>query len=170
MRISRFDEFDPTKAEREAFDCDNEELNDWLVRFAGQAMRSRDAVTYLLHEEREIVGYFTLSSGSVALKEATPRIGRRAPDPVPMVLLGRMGVDVRHQGKDLGVEMIRQAGQRAIAAADLIGARGLLIHAIDDRAQGFYEHIGLERSPHSDRMFLIGMGELTATFAATLAP
>jgi GNAT superfamily N-acetyltransferase len=166
VRVSRFDEFEPTRAEREAFDCDNDALSDWLVRFAGQAMRSRDAVTYLLHEAREIVGFFTLSAGSVALGNATLPVGKRAPDPVPMLLLGRMGVHVAHQGKGLGVEIIRQAAQRALGSAETIGARGLLIHAIDDRARTFYEHIGLEQSPSSDRTFMISMAQLAATFAA----
>lgn len=170
VQVSRFDVLEPSKAEREAFVCDSEELNDWLVRFAGQAMRSRDAVTYLLHEAREIVGYFTLSAGSVALRNATLRISKRAPDPVPMLLLGRMGVHVAHQRKGLGLEIIRQAGQRTIASAEMIGARGLLIHAIDDRARAFYEHLGFEHSPHSDRTFMIGINELAATFNAASRP
>ena len=147
------------------FDCGNEELNDWLVRYASQAMAARDAVVYLLHEDREILGYFTLSAGSCSRHEASLRVGKRAPDPVPMILLGRMGVDLGHQGQGLGFEIIRQALKRALSSAGAIGARGILLHAIDDSAQQFYAHLGFEESLVA-RQMMISFAELAETLGS----
>jgi GNAT superfamily N-acetyltransferase len=129
-------------------------------------MTSRDSVTYLLHEGRDILGYFTLSASSVSRDHAGVRIAWRAPDPVPMILLGRMGVDVDHQGHGLGLELVRQALRRALASAEEIGARGLLLHAIDAGAQRFYLHLGFERSPIVPRLMMISFADVASTLGA----
>lgn len=126
-------------------------------------MAARDAVTYLLHEHREILGYFTLSAGSVSKEQAGARLAKRAPNPVPMMLLGRMGVHVRHQGEGFGGELVRQALRRAASSAESIGARGLLLHAIDDDSQGFYRHLGFEESPIAPRLMMMSLAEVAAT-------
>jgi GNAT superfamily N-acetyltransferase len=133
-------------------------------------MAARDAVTYLLHEQREILGYFTLSAGSVSKEQVGARLGKRAPNPVPMMLLGRMGVHVRHQGHGFGVELVRQALRRAASAADNIGARGLLLHAIDDDAQAFYLHLGFEKSPIVARLMMMSFADVAATLEAVDNP
>jgi GNAT superfamily N-acetyltransferase len=133
------------------------------VRFASQSMAAQDAVTYLLHEQREIIGYFTLSAGSISKEQAGGRLAKRAPNPVPVVLLGRMGVHVRHQDQGFGGELVRQALQRAASSAENIGARGLLLHAIDDDAQGFYLHLGFEESPIVARLMMMSFADLAAT-------
>lgn len=162
-RLTRFDEFEPSKAERRSFDCGSEELNDWLVRFAAQAMASRDAVTYLLHEGRVIIGYMTLSAGSVSRAHAASRAGRRAPDPVPMMLLGRMGVHVERKGLGYGAELVRQALLHAMSASGSIGARGLMLHALDEQAQSFYRHLGFEESPITPRLMMVTFADVEAT-------
>ncbi|MDQ6784449.1 MAG: GNAT family N-acetyltransferase [Actinomycetota bacterium] len=155
-----------SKDERSAFDCGNEDLSSWLARYASQAMASRDAVTYLLHEEREIIGYFTLSSASVSKGQAGDRLAKRAPNPVPMILLGRMGVHVDRKGRGLGWELVRQALRRAASSAEDIGARGLMLHAIDEAAQSFYLHLGFEESPITPRLMLIPSRDISATMAS----
>ena len=170
-RLSRLDELGPSKAERQAFDCGNSELNAWLVQYASQAMANRDAVVYLLHEGRDVIGYFTLSTGSVSRHRihVANRLGRRAPEPVPMVLLGRLGVDVRWRGRGFGKELVRQALSRALSSAQQIGCRGLFLHAIDDDARAFYEHLGFEASPVSRLLMMISFADLEATIGTVTA-
>jgi len=147
LAIARFDRFNPSKAERKSFGCGDEPLTDWLVRYAGQNMDERNAVVYLLHEERRIVGYYTLSSGSVSREEATETAARKAPDPVPAVLLGRMAVEAERQGLGYGSRMLQHAIQKALAARELIGARCLLVHALNERVLKFYVDRGFDPSP-----------------------
>lgn len=163
MKLTRFDLFKPSAAERAAFDCGNDELSAWLHKYASQAMANRDAVVYLLHEDRTIVGYFTLSAGSMSRKRATPRVALRAPDPVPMILLGRLGIHVNHKRRGFGRELVRQALLRAVEAAKSIGARGLMLHAADDEAKNFYHKLGFEESQVSTRHMMITFTDLRAT-------
>jgi GNAT superfamily N-acetyltransferase len=129
-------------------------------------MASRHAVTYLLHDQRQILGYFTLSASSVAKQQAASRVIKRAPDPVPMILLGRIGIHVDHQQRGFGGELVRQALRRAASSAHDIGARGLLLHAIDTDAQSFYSHLGFEESPIAPRLMMISFADVTATTEA----
>lgn len=162
-RITRFDQFNPSKDERSAFECGNELLTTWLRSYAGQSMATRDAVTYLLHEQREILGYFTLSAGSVSRHQAgAGRIAKRAPEPIPMILLGRMAVHSSYQGRGFGAELVRQALRRAASSAFQIGARGLLVHAIESEAQSFYRHLGFGESSMSPRQMMISFEEMAA--------
>jgi predicted N-acetyltransferase YhbS len=73
--------------------------------------------------------------------------GLAANQPVPVVLLGRLAVDARHQGQHLGRSLLLDAMARVVQAGELIGIRALLMHAIDERARGWYEQFGFERSP-----------------------
>jgi predicted N-acetyltransferase YhbS len=82
------------------------------------------------------------------------------------MLLGRMGVHVDHKGRGLGAELVRQALLRAASSAQDIGARGLMLHAIDEAAQSFYLHFGFEESPISPRLMMISFTDVTATIAS----
>lgn len=165
-RLSRYDGFSPSKQEREAFDCGREELNGWLVRFAGQATANRDAVVFLLHEGRDILGFFSLSAGSVSRAQAGAKLGKRAPEPVPLILVGRMAVDARFQGAGWGAELLRQATLRALASADGIGARGIMLHAVDEPARSFYQHHGFEESAISPRLMFLSFADVAETLRA----
>ena len=103
-----------------------------------------------------VLGYYALAAGAVEPADTSGRlrkgIGRH---PIPVVLLTRLGVDVRAQGIGLGAALVRDALLRVAAAADVIGVRALLIHAESDRARAFYEHIAeFEPSP-TDPLHLI---------------
>lgn len=98
-------------------------------------------------DDNKVVGYYTLSA--VAVEHANPpgRVRRNAPDPVPAVLLGRLAIDAKAQGAGLGRFLVRDAILSTLAAADRIGVRMLLVHALHERAVGFYEALGFNRSP-----------------------
>ena len=154
MRLARYDDINPTKAQRTAFDSGEPSLNRWLAQQARQSMESRDAVTYLLLDEEEgdgadarIAGYYALAAGQI-LREAAPLdIAKRAPDPIPAVRMGRFAIDRSYQGQGLGAELLSEALLGAVTAGDLLGARVMLVDAISDEAVDFYLHYGFIQSP-----------------------
>jgi len=89
------------------------------------------------------------------------------PDPVPVILLGQLAVDTDYRGRRLGSDLLVDAGRRALAAADVIGARAIVVQAIDERAKTFYDRFGFR--PFSDReplMLVLRISELKAMLQA----
>jgi predicted N-acetyltransferase YhbS len=95
---------------------------------------------------RAVVGYYALAAGSVARSETPGRIKRNMPDPIPMMVLGRLAVDRSVQGQGVGAGLLKDAVLRVMQAADIVGIRGILVDAIDDTARAFYEKFGFRRS------------------------
>ena len=83
------------------------------------------------------------------------------PEPIPVILLGQLAVDREYQGIGLGDDLLIDAGKRALAAAELIGARAIIVQALDGRAKTFYERFGFlqfsDREPH---MLLLRIAQL----------
>lgn len=95
----------------------------------------------------QVVGYYTLSAVAVEHAELPGRVRRNAPNPVPAVLMGRLAIDAKAQGAGLGRLLVRDAIGSTLAAADRIGVRSLLVHALHGQAAGFYESSGFKHSP-----------------------
>jgi len=94
-----------------------------------------------------IVGLYSLASAAVESAATPGRVRRNMPDPVPVILLSRLAIDAKHQGQGLGAQLLRDAITRAVAAAEIIGVRALLVHAPHDQARAFYAHFDFEPSP-----------------------
>lgn len=137
----------PTRDQRKAFECGEESLDRWLATQASQSMTSRDAVTYLLMDDAVIAGYYCLSAGQVRRGDATTKIAKHAPDPIPAVRMGRFAIGSSYQGQKWGAELLREALLSAVAAVALVGARVLLVDAISEGAKAFYARYGFQVSP-----------------------
>ncbi len=98
-------------------------------------------------ENNQIVGYYTLSAIAVEHAELHGRARRNAPSPVPAVLIGRLAVDRELQGSGLGRLLVRDAILSTLAAADRIGVRLLIVHALHHEAASFYAALGFKPSP-----------------------
>lgn len=132
----------------EHFDCGAESLNTYLKRFALINNQNGSARTYVALRGNEVVGYYTLTPGSVEREQVTERVGQGlARHPVPIILLARLAVGRTEQKIGLGQGLLRDALIRVVSAADIIGGRALLVHAKDENAKSFYEHFGFEPSP-----------------------
>jgi GNAT superfamily N-acetyltransferase len=150
--VSRFRDPEPLSSAHdiEKFDCGVEALTLWLTRHARQAVAVGSARTFVIHDDDQdrIVGYHALTAASIEREEATPRAARGLPrHRIPAALLARLAVDQSVRGRGIGPWLIRDAMLRILSAADSLGIRVLLVHAIDDRARSFYEHHGFEPSP-----------------------
>lgn len=104
-------------------------------------------------ETGQILGYYTLSAVAVEHADLPGKVRRNAPNPVPAVLMGRLAIDAKAQGSGLGRFLVRDAILSTLAAADRIGVRILLVHALHEQAATFYEKLGFKRSP-SDALHL----------------
>ena len=150
MRLARYDDVSPTKEQRASFCSGEPSLDRWLTTQARQSMESRDAVTYLLLDDDQsdrIAGYYCLSAGSVCRDQAPRSVARRAPEPIPVVRMGRLAVDSDYQRLGWGAELLREALLSAVSGAELIGGRALLVDAIGERAVAFYRRFGFVESP-----------------------
>lgn len=95
----------------------------------------------------KVLGYYTLSAVAVEHADLPGKVRRNAPNPVPAVLMGRLAIDTKAQGSGLGKFLVRDAILSTMAAADRIGVRILLVHALHEQAATFYEKLGFKRSP-----------------------
>lgn len=134
----------------EGFDCGKESLNQYLRRFALTNTAAGTARTYVTtsSEAMVVVGYYSLAAGSVEKGGVPERVAKGVPNhPIPVVLLARLAIDRRFQGKGVGKALLRDALVRALAAADVIGLRAILVHAKDEEAVRFYTQFGFTPSP-----------------------
>ncbi|MCG7874128.1 MAG: GNAT family N-acetyltransferase [Candidatus Thiodiazotropha lotti] len=120
------------------FSCGVPALDNWLKKRARSNERSRASRTYVLCIDKRVIGYYALASGSLAAKYAPGKIKRNMPDPIPVMVLGRLAIDKEHQGKKLGDALLRDAILRILQAADIAGIKAILVHAISEEAKQFY--------------------------------
>jgi GNAT superfamily N-acetyltransferase len=144
------------------FDCGgHESLNDWLKRLALTNEGNESARTYVVHRNGFVVGYYSISAGSVAVEEVPARISRGlGRHPIAVILLARLAVDKDERGTGLGKALLKDALQRIAQAADIVGARAVLVHAIDVQARKFYEHFDFEPSPVHELRLMLPMKDL----------
>lgn len=131
------------------FACGEASLDDWLKRRALGNQLSGASRTFVVTEaDGQVLGYYALAAGAVAHETATSAVRRNMPDPVPVMVLARLAVDQRAQGRQLGGALLQDAVRRSLAVAENAGVRALLVHALHERARQFYEHYGFQPSPH----------------------
>jgi GNAT superfamily N-acetyltransferase len=129
------------------FDSGEPVLDDWLRRRALHNEASGASRTYVVCVEKTVVGYYTLAVGAVAHSEAPGRVRRNRPDPLPVMVLGRLAVDKSLQRRGIGKGLLRDAVLRTVQASEIAGIRAILVHAISEPAKRFYEGCGFVASP-----------------------
>ena len=138
------------------FDCGSPPLDDWLRRRALRNEAEGGSRTYVVCEGVRVVAYYCLANGAVVHAQAPGRVRRNMPDPIPVMVLGRLAVDRRFQGRGLGRGLLRDAILRTVQAAEIAGIRAIVIHAKDETARQWYEdHLGVLRSPTDPLMLVL---------------
>ncbi|THF57653.1 GNAT family N-acetyltransferase [Pseudothauera rhizosphaerae] len=138
------------------FDCGKPSLNAWLVRYAQQAQSSGSARTYVVADDRRVVGYFSLAVGQVATLEVPERIRKgMGACPIPVVILARLAVARPMHGRGIGAGLLQDAIRRTVAISEQAGVRALLTHPVDDEAARFYRRFGFEDSPVREQQLLL---------------
>ncbi|MEI6718944.1 MAG: GNAT family N-acetyltransferase [Betaproteobacteria bacterium] len=132
----------------DAFKCGETSLDEWLKRRALLNQASGASRTFVVVDENHtVMGYYALAAGAVHHKDATRSIRQNMPDPLPVMVLARLAVDLRAQGMQLGAGLLRDAVERSLAVAQNAGVRALLVHALHERAKQFYLYFGFQASP-----------------------
>jgi GNAT superfamily N-acetyltransferase len=135
-------------------------LDDWLKRRARPNQVSGASRTFILAEERRVIGYYALASGAVTVADSTGRFRRNMPDPIPVAVLGRLAIDRSQQGRGLGRALFRDCALRVAHAAEAIGIRGILVHAISEQAKAFYLALGFDSSPSEPMTLMVTLGDI----------
>ena len=124
-------------------------LDDWLRRRARANQVTGATRSFVICRDMRVIGYYALAAAAIASNEAPGRLRRNMPDPIPMVLLGRLAIDRKEQGKQLGTLLLRDAVIRIQQVSREIGMVGILVHAIVDDAKRFYLRRGFVEAPSS---------------------
>jgi GNAT superfamily N-acetyltransferase len=140
-------------------------LDEWLKRGARANQVSGASRTYVVCEGSRVVGYFALASGVVMVENAPGRFKRNMPNPIPVAILARLAVDRQWQGKGIGRAMFRDAARRVAQAADVIGIRGIVVHAISEEAKDFYLALGFDPSPHEPMTLMVRLSDVRASLS-----
>ena len=131
------------------FDCGEPTLNEWLKRRAMNNQLAGASRTFVVVDQDDKVrGFYALAAGAVSHQVATSSVRRNMPDPIPVLVLGRLAVDRQAQGVKLGAALLQDAVNRAVVVSQNTGVRALLVHALHQRARQFYEYYGFQESPH----------------------
>ena len=145
-----------------AFQSGEEALDAWLKRRALKNQISGGSRTFVVCEGPRVVGYYALASGAVSVDAAPGRFKRNMPDPIPVVILGRLAVNQSLHGQGLGRALAQDAARRVLNAADTIGIRGILVHALSQSAKAFYERAGFDPSPLDPMLLMVTLADLRA--------
>ena len=144
------------------FDCGNPTLNIWLKRRAIKNDTSGASRTYVVCHQNHVVAYYTLATGAVQCADAPGRIRRNMPDPIPVMVLGRLAVHLDWQKKGLGSDLLADAVKRTLQAADIAGIRAFMLHALSAEAKKFYEQFRFQPSPTDPMNLMITLKDAQA--------
>ncbi len=137
------------------FDCGIDSLNEWLIRRALKNEYGGGSRTYVVCHDKQVMGYYAIAAGNVGHGNASGRIRRNMPDPIPALILGRLAVDQECQGAGIGQGLLKDAVARSVNVSLQIGARVLIVHALNNKAEAFYLKHGFRvNSAISNTLFL----------------
>lgn len=131
------------------FSCGIQELDDWLKQRAIKNQTRSNAKVYVVthSDTKQVVGYYAIAMGAVQREDAIGSLRRNSPNPIPMLILARLGVHIEYQRQAIGAGLLKDCVIRAIKAMNVVGGAGILVHAIDGEAKTFYKKFGFTESP-----------------------
>ena len=140
-------------------------LDDWLKRRARANQVSGASRTYVICQGKLVIAYYALASGVIAMESAPGRFRRNMPNPIPVAVLARLAVDRNWQGKGIGRALFRDAARRVAHAADAIGIRGIVVHAISEEAKNFYVKLGFDASPNEPMTLMVTLPDILSALS-----
>lgn len=154
------------------FTCGEHSLDLYLRKYALDNQRADSSQTYVVHRSLDVVGYYTLSFGSVALEESPESIATPMPRhyPVPVMLFARFAVAESLQGRGLGQALLKDAFLRTTAAAKIGGLAAILVDAINDKMVEFYTRRGFQKCSGYERKLMIAMKDVRAHLSSEIGP
>jgi GNAT superfamily N-acetyltransferase len=144
---------DPEQHRLDTLGSGEPSLDSWLREHAASAEARRVSRTFVwVNDAGTVVAYYTLT-GHVLDRDKVPKnIGHGLPSEIPVVLLGRLALDVSLHRQHLGGALLADALGRAVESSRIVAARFLVVDALHEKAAGFYEHFGFVRIPETLRL------------------
>ena len=156
----------PFKASYDAskFDCGKAPLNDWLKDTAARS-EGRSARCFVTLQRNNVVGYYCLAAGAVQHDGSPRKLRQNMPSPTPVVIIGRLAIDKPFQGKGLGRGLLKDALLRVTKASELVGARAVVVHAVDQESVPFYARYGFRAFPLGSHTLYLTIEEIIKNLA-----
>lgn len=141
------------------FCCGETVLDQWLKQrgLKNQARGAARTFVVCKEESHQVVGFYSLATGSVNHSEATGGLRRNMPDPIPVIILARLAIDCAFHGQGLGADLLHDALLRSYRVAENVGVRALMVHALTDSAKRFYLHHGFKASTTQERTLFLAL-------------
>ena len=141
------------------FCCGETVLDQWLKQLGMKNQAQGAARTFVVCKEdsHQVVGFYSLATGSVNHTEATGGLRRNMPDPIPVIILARLAIDCAFHGQGLGADLLHDALLRSYRVAENVGVRALMVHALTDSAKRFYLHHGFKASTTQERTLFLAL-------------
>lgn len=160
------------KQDRAAFSCGVGELDDWFRLRAGQDEKRNVSRVFVAIDDRHgIVGFYSLSSFTLAINDLPPEYAKRLPryDLIPAALIGRLARDERVRGEGIGDLLLADAVRRVIGAARSIAVFAIVVDAIDEKAVAFYRNFGFAPFPSRPFRLFIPASEAAEAVSRALS-
>jgi len=145
------------------FSSGNASLDHWLKQRAWTNESNGASRTYVVCLGNTVVGYYCLANGAIAHITAPGKIKRNMPDPIPVMVIGRLAVDHRWQHQGIGKGLLKDAIMRTVAAAQIAGIRAIIVHAISPEAKAFYQQYGFCPSPQDPLVLMLKIDNAIAS-------
>ncbi|MFA6989624.1 MAG: GNAT family N-acetyltransferase [Candidatus Gastranaerophilaceae bacterium] len=138
------------------FDSGNAQLNDYLKKYAFQNQRKNISNTFVAQKENKVIGYYTLTFGSVLKEDLPLKAKKNLPNyPMPVLILARLAVDKNEKGKSLGKGLLKDAVLRTLQASEIAGIKAIMVKAKDQEVKRFYEKFDFITSPIDDLILFL---------------
>jgi len=141
----------------ESFSCGVPVLDKWLKHQALKNEVSGASRTFVICRDKQVVGYYALATGGIEHRDAPGKIRRNMPEPIPVMVLGRLAVDKQWQQAGLGRGLLKDAMVRTLSVAEQAGIRALLVHALSQEAKRFYTRYGFIESPLDSMTLMVSL-------------
>jgi len=138
-------------------------LDEWLRRRALKNQVNGSSRTYVVAEDKAVIGYYCLAAGAIGHADAPRNLKRNRPDPIPVIVLGRLAIHEDCHQHGLGTALLRDAILRTLQAAQVAGVTAILVHAISEQARRFYLSRGFIESPIQPMTLCLPLSTVTAT-------
>jgi GNAT superfamily N-acetyltransferase len=145
-----------------SFESGESSLDDWLKRRALKNNAIGASRTFVVCDGLVVVGYYCVSASAVGHDIAPKFAIRGLPDPVPAILIGRLAVDKRYQGKKIGDFLVRDAFLKAISGSEILGIAVILVHALNPNSRRFWQSYGFIESPIQEMTLMLPMKTVLA--------
>jgi GNAT superfamily N-acetyltransferase len=143
------------------FDCGKPPLNDWL-KYRALKSEGRSARCYVLCLRNSVIGYYCIAAGAVEHNGVPSKLRKNMPQPIPVVVIGRLAVDKAYQGNGLGGALLKDGLLRITQASKLVGARAVLVHTVDGDLVPFYARYGFRSFPTNNQTLFLPIDEIIA--------